>query len=232
MDIGKALRHPLLLVLLLNSSPGLAAPVEASRIEWPDTLVSRLEALALLQTLNGNLLSHDSATLVLDKWCEEHHLAVSAKVVAERVTGEDKPPSQEQLHILGVASARDIKYRRVSLVCGTRVLSEADNWYVPSRLTPAMNQLLDHTDVSFGRAVQALHFRRRTLSVDFLWSPLPEGWASGQSQILPSSPGTLAVPRYLLQHRAVLSLTNGTPFSEVVETYTSSLFDFPAPFSG
>jgi len=30
---------------------------------WPGTFVARVEALALLQTLNAGLLSHDSATL-------------------------------------------------------------------------------------------------------------------------------------------------------------------------
>ncbi len=40
------------------------------------------------------------------------------------------------------------------------MLSEADNWYVPVRLTPEMNQALDTSDIAFGRAVQALQFRR------------------------------------------------------------------------
>jgi hypothetical protein len=35
-----------------------AAPAQAS---WPDTPVARLEALAELQTLNADLLSHDIA---------------------------------------------------------------------------------------------------------------------------------------------------------------------------
>ena len=39
---------------------------------WPDTPATRLEALALLQTLNADLLSNDSATLTLDRWCEAH----------------------------------------------------------------------------------------------------------------------------------------------------------------
>jgi hypothetical protein len=38
------------------------------------------------------------------------------------------------------------------------------NTCAPARLTTDMNALLDTTDTAFGRAVQALHFRRRTLS--------------------------------------------------------------------
>jgi hypothetical protein len=36
----------------------------------------------------------------------------------------------------------------------------------------------------------------------------------------------------LLEHRAVLTLPDGTPFSEVVETYTNHILDFPAPLPG
>ena len=46
---------------------------------------------------------------------------------------------------------------------------------------------------------------------------------------LSDSGGRLQIPAELLQHRAVLTLPDGTPFSEVVETYTSEILGFPAP---
>src|SRR6202022_2925378 len=142
---------------------------------WPDTFVTRVEAVALLQTLNANLLSHDSATLTLEHWCDVHRLASPARIVAVRVPDSDKPVSLEQRRELGVTPAEPIRYRRVRLLCGTVVLSEADNWYVPGRLTAEMNKLLDSTDMPFGKVVQALHFQRHTLSSTLLWFPLPEG---------------------------------------------------------
>ena len=36
----------------------------------------------------------------------------------------------------------------------------------------------------------------------------------------------------VLEHRAVLTLPDGTPFSQVVETYTSAVLAFPEPPSG
>ena len=39
----------------------------------------------------------------------------------------------------------------------------------------------------------------------------------------------LRVPPQVLQQRAVLTLPDGTPFSEVVETYTRDILAFPAP---
>ena len=131
---------------------------------WPDNYLSRLEALALLQTLNADLLSHDSATATLEHWCGEHHLAASPQVTAQRVQGIDKPPDEEQRKLLQVGATETVRYRRVRLVCGDVELSEADNWYVPGRLTAQMNAQLDGGDTPFGKVIRALHFQRHTLS--------------------------------------------------------------------
>ncbi len=195
---------------------------------WPDTLTTRVEALALLETLNADLLSNDSATLTLDRWCESHKMASPAKIVAELVHGGDKEPSEEVRQLLGVSATEPVRYRHVRLHCGSHVMSEADNWYVPARLTPEMNQSLDTTDTAFGRAVQALHFRRRTLSAQLLWSPLPQGWEMGAAIPKPAS-GPLQIPPQTIQHRAVLAVPDGTPFSVVVETYTNEVLNFPKP---
>jgi chorismate-pyruvate lyase len=197
--------------------------------------MARVETLALLQTFNADLLSHDSATLTLERWCGAHRLASPARITAERVSGEDKAPTAQQRLELGVTAAEPIRYRRVRLRCGAIVLSEADNWYVPARLTPDMNAQLDATDAPFGKVVQALHFRRHTLSSTLLWSPLPEGWemhaaaaaAAGASGA--ATDAALRLPEYLLEHRAVLVLPDGTPFSEVVESYTGNVLAFPLP---
>lgn len=209
----------------------LAASAEAATAEtapaWPDSFTSRVEALALLQSLNADLLSHESATLTLDRWCGLHKLASPARITAEQVHGAQKSPTAEQRKLLGVSATEPVRYRRVRLHCGDRVLSEADNWYVPARLTPEMNQVLDSTDTSFGRVVQPLHFQRHTLAAQLLWRPLPEGWEMGSP--LPSPGKTLQIPADVLQHRAVLTLPDGTPFSEVIETYKSDIFAFPMP---
>src|SRR3984885_9765933 len=203
-----------------------AAPPGATTVAWHDSFTTRLEALALLQSLNADLLSHDSATLTLDRWCAAHHLADPATVTAERVHDVDKQASPAQRELLHVSISEPIGYRRVKLHCGTHVLSEADNWYVPSRLTAAMNQALDHSDIPFGRAVQALHFQRHTLSEKLLWAPLPVGW---EMLLLPANEhsDTLHIPHFVLQHTAVLSLPDGTPISTLTETYTSEVLAFP-----
>jgi len=208
-----------------------AGAAEAAAPPWKDSVETRLEALALIETLNADLLSHDSATLTLDRWCAAHWPGLPSGITAERIHGADKAPTDELRQRLGVDAAEPIHYRRVRLGCGGHVLSEADNWYVPARLTPEMNQVLDTTDTAFGRAVQALQFRRRTESATLLWSPLPAGWETGTA-LPPGQAAALDIPAHVLEHRAVLTLPDGTPFSAVVETYTGELLDFPQPSLG
>jgi hypothetical protein len=202
---------------------------EVKKSTWTESFTSRLEAIALLETLNSELLSHDSATLTLDKWCDDHKLASPAHIVAEFIHGDAKAPSSEQRQTLGVSESEPVRYRQVRLHCGDHVLSEAENWYVPSRLTPEINHVLDTSDTAFGRAAQSLKFQRRTLSAKLLWSPLPEHWEMASIPKEQNDEGTLAVPHHLLQHVAVLSLPDGKPISQVVETYTDEVLNFPQP---
>jgi chorismate-pyruvate lyase len=219
------------LVLVAAAAVGQAARDGARQTHgstWPDSPVARVEALALLETLNADLLSNDSATLTLERWCDSHKMATPAKIIAERVHDADKEPTAEVRQLLGVGSAEPVRYRHVRLHCGQHVFSEADNWYVPARLTPEMNQLLDTSDTPFGRVVQELHFHRRTLAARLLWSPLPASWEMARA--LPrGGKEPLQLPAEIIQHRAVLSLPDGTPFSALVETYTGEVLDFPAP---
>jgi hypothetical protein len=212
------------LILVLTTAVASAA----EPAPWPDTLVGRLEALALLESLNADLLAHDSATLTIERWCANHRLADPARIVAERVSDAAKPASAEVREALDVKPDEPLGYRRVRLKCGDHVLSEADNWYVPARLTPEMNHVLETTDTPFGKAVAALHFRRHTLSADLLWRPLPKGWEMGEASA-PKESGALAIPDHVLEHRAVLSTPEGEPFSEVVESYTGEVLAFPPP---
>jgi hypothetical protein len=221
---GTALRG--LASLLLPLTTAITSAAEPA--PWPDSFVSRLEALALIESLNADLLAHDSATLTIERWCADHRLADPARIIAERVRDADKPPGVEVRKALDVKPDEPLGYRRVRLKCGDHVLSEADNWYVPARLTPEMNHALETTDTPFGKAVAPLHFRRHTISANLLWRPLPEGWEMGAASA-PKEAGALTIPDHVLEHRAVLSTLDGEPFSEVVETYTAEVPAFPPP---
>ena len=195
---------------------------------WLDTFESRLEILALTQTLNAEILASPSATQSLEKWCRDHKMAGEPIIVARVIAGIDKVPATEQLQRLQVTSSSGVKYRRVELRCGGHVFSEADNWYVPSRLTAEMNKLLETSETPFGKAVQPLRPYRRTFAVTLLWSPLPAGW---EQQRRPSAPPgerarELVLPKDLFEHRAILYTSEHQPFSEVTERYQGQLLAF------
>ena len=223
------LRCGWLFVLAILASSGCALAPTAPQSQQH---LARVEVLALLQTLNADLLSHDSATLTLERWCAGHHLAGNSpsdqpRIIAQRVRGEVKRIPTDLRERLAVKADDTIGYRRVQLTCGTHVLSEADNWYVPSRLTAEMNQRLDTTDEPFGKVVKALGFQRRTLSAELLWSPLPSGWEmSAANSARDADREPLRIPHALLRHKAILYTSAQVPFSAVVETYTNRLFDF------
>ena len=217
---------PLLLALLI---PALA---HAEPTPWPDTPVARLEALALVQTLNAEILACRSATFTLEKWCADHRLSgtVEPKIVARQMDAKARPATAEQRQRLDVGPSEEIKVRHVQLLCGDRVFSEADNWYVPARLTAEMNRLLETTTTPFGKAVQDLHPYRRTFAAIVLWQPLPEGWETKPLANPPKDSGTsLSIPDALFEHRAVLYTEAGKPFSEVDEVYQHGLLDFAPP---
>ena len=157
----------------------------------------------LAQELSANILASSSATLTLERWCADHAMAAEPKIVARLIRGDDKPASAETLNRLGVANNAEVKYRRVQLYCGTHLFSEADNWYVPRRLTPAMNRLLEETDTPFGNVVLPLAPYRRTFASQMLHTPSA-----------------------LFEHRAVLYTASHLPIAEVRETYQRGTLAF------
>lgn len=204
----------------------LVSPGAGAQQRWPEGFLPRVEILALIQTLNASLLASRSATMTLERWCADHKMAAEPKIVAKRILGADKPPSDETRRRLRVEPSESVKYRRVQLSCGAHVLSEADNWYVPGRLSEDMNRTLETTDTPFGKAVAPLQPFRRTIDMKMRWSPLPDGW-----ELTPQSAqfgeSALPLPHDIFEHTAVLYGQDQKPFSEVHETYTSGILDFP-----
>ncbi len=218
--VRAVLKLPIVLSALCAAT---AAPARADAA-LPDTFLARLEALASMETLDAELLASRSATLTLEAWCASHALAAVPRLVAVRVRDAGVPASAEQRRRLEVGQDEPIAHRRVRLTCGDRVLSEADNWFVPSRLTPAMNEALASTDVPFGKVVAPLAPQRQTFAAAVLWQVLPPGWE--RHAPLPDGTGALNVPPVLFEHRAVLYDAQRRPFSEVNERYTSAVLAF------
>jgi chorismate-pyruvate lyase len=193
------------------------AATQAAPLQWPDTPAARDAATARIDQLKQQLMSQPSATLVLARWCAAYHLAPAPQIIARRILGPAKPLPEAVRLNLALKPGEATGYRRVQLLCGGRILSDAENWYLPDRLTPSMNQTLDHTDTPFGLAVRSLHFKRRTLSSETLWVPAP-----------PATPGDrMTVPEHLLRNEGLLTVAGGLPISQVIENYTAAILGAP-----
>jgi hypothetical protein len=165
----------------------------------------------MVDRLSAELLAHDSATAVLQRWCDVHGVAPGQRIVARRVTAPEDETPAEVLAALQSAPREIVRHRRVDLACGDVVLSRADNWYRPSRLTAEMNRRLESSETPFGVVVRDLGYRRRTLSV-----------------VRPALAGG-APPLVILQHRAVLVDAGGVPFSLVIENYARDMTETRSP---
>lgn len=197
-----------------------AAPLMAQSA-LPASKRSRLpvEAGALIDSLNRQLISAQSATATLEDWCAKHCMASPAKIVARRLSGIEKSPDPETRRRLEADHGETIRYRRVQLMCGEHILSEADNWYVPARLPAEANIMLETGDTPFGKAIRSLRPARQTISAEILWTPPSQSAAAGP---------VVDPPRYLVEHRALILTPDRTPVSEVDERYTSEILDFGA----
>ena len=150
-----------------------------------------------VRLLNADLLAHDSATATLTRWCAGQSLTGPPAIRALRDKRREGPAGSDVRALLGAGAEEAVRHRHVRLMCGIAVFSEADNWYLPAKLTPEMNRLLETTDTPFGRVVGPLHFHRQTL----------QAGALGHHG------------RFVLIHHALLLKPDGAPFSLVVERY-------------
>lgn len=192
---------------------------------WPDTMAAREQLRELIDSLDARLLASSTATAALESWCADHKLANVPEIKARVVTAAEKPLAKPQRQRLQIDDKEPVRYRRVELVCGDQVLSVADNWYVPGRLTKEMNEIVETTDTPFGRAVADLRPYRKTIEVVRPWqptNPTPECQRTPGDTALP-------IPWRVLEHRAVVYTGDHVPFAEVSETYTSNILGFAAP---
>jgi hypothetical protein len=157
-----------------------------------------------IRRLKAELLASPSATQTLTNYCTRLHLADPPAIRALRDRSRDRKADGRVRRLLQVGTGELVRYRRVRLSCGDQVLSDADNWYVPARLTAEMNSTLDGTDTPFGTVVKPLDFQRRTLGTEIL----RDG-------------------RHVLRVTALLVNRDGLPFSLVQENYSAILVQHP-----
>lgn len=157
----------------------------------------------LQKQFEQGLAAQTSATEALRSWCDLRGLAKPAQMTARLVRGADMLPPTNIQQLLGVSAGDSLAYRHVQLMCGDRLLSQAHNWYVPSRLSAQMNQQLAQTDIPFGKVISSIGFSRHPVT-------------STRARDPACPAGTI------LANRAVLKNPDGRGLAMVVECYTTA----------
>lgn len=166
----------LCVVLLAALIVSLAFPRTGEPVTRPDDQVERAYALDdAARMLAVQILAAPSATAALRSWCADYQLASPAEIRAVKQATLN-PVTLNQRLLLNVSETEPVEYRNVELYCGERLMSSAELWYVPSRLTPPMQEALKETDKPFGTVVAELGLSRRTDDVERLWAVLPTSW--------------------------------------------------------
>lgn len=201
---------------------------------WRNSFLHRLMLATLISQMENRLLAESSATRTLENWLHEHRLLDPHQTLrAERDVGAQRPCPPDLAAALDIPAhpgANALRYRKIRLVGHGHIYSEAENWFVPQRLTKNMTDTLEQTDTPFGRVVSPLRFTRQLIRREALWSPLPDLWETHpQPPSYKEGAEPLALPPHLFRHIALLRTHAGAPFSLVVETYTPQAFAFGPP---
>ena len=150
-----------------------------------------------LAAFEADLLGGGIVTRVLEVWSGGR---VHAEVAAD--VADASPETRERL---GVEADTPLGFRRVQLMRGDVVLSRADNWFVPERLTVEMREALTDSDTPFGVVIARLEPTRETLSCERL---------AGDPMV---------------RVQALVRAGDGTPVAEVMETYARAVLNWRAP---
>ncbi len=174
----------------------------------PDASLRPTSLSAALDRFDALLRASGSATRTLQEWTEEHLGTTIGKLTAHVRALAAPCVDAAIMERLGVKNWSGIRYRRVWLASGGRVLSVAQNWYVPVRLDSPMAARLDDGATPFGAVIAPLAPTRETLNAERLWD------GTGQGTRLPAA---------LLRHHALVRAGDGTPLCEVNEIYTRNI---------
>jgi len=162
------------------------------------------EAMARLNAFTAELLGGATATSALERWSGGQPVRVA------EIDWTPAPISPTQRVRLQIEAEDPVVHRRVRLVCAGRDLVDGEIWYVPARLSPAIRERLQETDLSFGRAVASLQPFRRTL-------------CARPTRLMAVSGADIEIAGPLLEHKAVVYTRAGLPIAEVREVFTPHL---------
>lgn len=200
--------------MLILVVAGLTAPLIAGPCIAAARPAATVQSVADISALRHEIRVAASATQVLDRWCNSHHMAPAGAVIAEKIANKPVPATEQLRRALQLKASDRVQLRHVRLRCNGHILSVARLWYVPSRLSASMEASLQQTDTPFGKVLAPMHLDRKSAGSSSAWLA-----KAGR-------PAAKAPPRILFSQRALMSRADGLPIAYVVEDYQRGLLGF------
>ena len=169
------------------------------------------EKASRLQRFREGLNLSRTATAFLNDWLYEEFGVIDAELCIDILQTETDPVCEALLRLLDVEQPADLAYRRVVISHDSVALSEAQNWYVPKRLTVEMRRAIARTRQPFGHIVGPIVAHR---------DELPR---MTQASIPDSPKPRCKAP--ILECSALLRRSDDKPISLVREWYTSAIVE-------
>jgi hypothetical protein len=167
------------------------------------------------------LLASDTATAVIIDWCRR--VRPGALFVAVLFDREARPGEYDGPLAIGVDET--LHRRCVRLSWAGKVVSEAENWYVPQRLPADVLAVLNRGDASFGAVVARLSPRRTTIAA-LSCDELRHGGPAAQrclAQLAQSD--AFSPPDAFVLHINAVMTASGQALAELREHYRRELLE-------
>jgi hypothetical protein len=156
-----------------------------------------------VEALSDHLAAAATATEGLVAWCAARGLGEGPIRVVRLPADACAALGAEAAAALAPDAGETVESRRVELRRGDVALSEAEIWFVPERLPPAVRVALAETDAPFGALIAPLRPRRETT----LARVADDGLGAG----------------FVLEHRALVRSGAGRPLAVTRERYRAAL---------
>ncbi|WBU31867.1 hypothetical protein OOZ54_10345 [Rhodopseudomonas palustris] len=165
---------------------------------------------------------HDTATAALIAWCRCYH-PCDAEAIAITLRGDEVMAADRYHGPLRPQAGETLRRRRVWLHWGSRVLSEAENWYIPERLPLPMREAVADGGRPYGAVVAALRPERIPLAT--LRTDEGGGDRSGTAEMLVqlAQAKGFSPPEAFVLHIHAIMTASGVMLAELREHYRRDL---------
>lgn len=149
-------------MLISAAGTGSLSPALLSLFQIPDFIPMGATSEEIAADLCSAIFDCHSVTATLGNWCAARGLGGPALRSEVHARSGRLPLPMPGGAALDLGPGERVRHRAITLFCGDLPLLDADNWYLPDRLSARARRLLEETDTPFGTALEDASLGRVT----------------------------------------------------------------------